>query len=212
MPENVKGPETAAICGLKLSKWFAELRQNFVFSRTSLGYYPPVTSEKSSKTWPKAGMVYDGEFYPQPNWERRISVIASGLLHTPTVYDAQGIKRSLEGWEKRAAFRKSIGRDHIAPAGLSEQIWLEENNIPLMISKWPTPTVDDANNVSRKSGQYQSLSRVFFQATDGGTLNPRFVEWLMGMPEGHLNLEPLEMPKFLKWRQQRGDYLLENKS
>src|SRR6188474_167882 len=112
MPENVKGPQMTGICGLKLLKWFGESIQNFVFSRTYLGYYPPATSEKFSKTWPKQGMVYAGEFFPQPSWAHRISVIASGLLHTPTVADSRGITRSLEGWEKRAKFRNSIGRDH----------------------------------------------------------------------------------------------------
>jgi hypothetical protein len=70
---------------------------------------------------------------------------------------------------------------------------------------WPTPTVDDANNVTRKSGAYQSLTReaktwptpkaqnacgagihgeggMDLQTTIGGSLNPQFVAWLMGYP------------------------------
>jgi hypothetical protein len=86
---------------------------------------------------------------------------------------------------------------------------------------WPTPTVDDANNVTRASGQYQSLTRAIqtwptptsrdwkdgsAQAcanvpsnsllgrevhTEGltGSLNPTWVEWLMGFPTGFTDLE-----------------------
>ena len=82
---------------------------------------------------------------------------------------------------------------------------------------WPTPTSDEANNVTRKSGDFQSLTRKVqesvkmwptptanedacvkstgkMQAMLGnhpdlgkdktqGSLNPQFVEWLMGYPK-----------------------------
>jgi DNA (cytosine-5)-methyltransferase 1 len=97
---------------------------------------------------------------------------------------------------------------------------------------WPTPTVDDSSNVTRKSGKFQSLTRkVMFptpQANEdaagtpngkmqrmlgnceeirgktaqewaGGTLNPNWVEWLMGWPIGWTDLKPLEMGKFQRW-------------
>jgi hypothetical protein len=33
----------------------------------------------------------------------------------------------------------------------------------------------------------------------GGTLNPNWVEWLMGWPIGWTDLKPLEMGKFQRW-------------
>jgi hypothetical protein len=60
----------------------------------------------------------------------------------------------------------------------------------------PTPTVDDANNASRKSGAFQSLTRVIMHPTStvsetwvdgapsGSKLNPTWVEWLMGWVPG----------------------------
>jgi hypothetical protein len=89
---------------------------------------------------------------------------------------------------------------------------------------WPTPTVDDSNNVSRQSGQFQSLtasvkgSREMFptptrqdasnnggtaqmernalplNAVIGGSLNPTWVEWLMGYPLGWTDLKDSETP------------------
>jgi hypothetical protein len=196
MPESAKELKTPEISGLKLSTWYVELRQNFAFLKTCLGYFPPVISGKFSMTWPKAGMVYDGEFFPQPNWVRRISETGSGLLHTPTIHDASGIKRTQEGWEKRAAFRKSIGRDHIAPAGLSEQIWLEDQGIPLMISKWPTPQARDWKGSSGRSlkGQERDLPTAV-----SGILNPDWVEILMGFPLSWTSLNPIDPSEFSAW-------------
>lgn len=39
-----------------------------------------------------------------------------------------------------------------------------------------------------------------------GTLNPNWVEWLMGWPIAHTDLEPLETGKYLKWQQQHSKY------
>ena len=36
----------------------------------------------------------------------------------------------------------------------------------------------------------------------GGQLNPVWVEWLMGWPQGWSGLEPLETAKFHEWQQQ----------
>jgi hypothetical protein len=40
----------------------------------------------------------------------------------------------------------------------------------------------------------------------GGTLNPTWVEWLMGWPLGWTDLKPLAMAKFQQWQQQHGTY------
>jgi hypothetical protein len=47
---------------------------------------------------------------------------------------------------------------------------------------WATPTADDANNATRESGAFQSLTR------QAGKLNPSWVETLMGYPIGWTQL------------------------
>lgn len=54
-------------------------------------------------------------------------------------------------------------------------------------SSWPTPTGDDANNVTRESGAFQSLPRTV-QTQTTGKLNPSWVETLMGLPQGHTQI------------------------
>lgn len=58
---------------------------------------------------------------------------------------------------------------------------------------WPTPTVDDSSNVTRKTGDFQSLTRTVRSgdATQPMKLNPNWVEWLMGWPIGWTDLKPL---------------------
>ncbi|KVT81552.1 hypothetical protein WK59_18735 [Burkholderia ubonensis] len=43
-------------------------------------------------------------------------------------------------------------------------------------------------------------------ASDGGQLNPEWVEWLMGWPIGHTALEPLETAKYREWLQQHSPF------
>ena len=44
------------------------------------------------------------------------------------------------------------------------------------------------------------------QQTQQMRLNPLWVEWLMGWPLGHTDLQPLGMDKYLEWRRQHGFY------
>jgi hypothetical protein len=80
----------------------------------------------------------------------------------------------------------------------------DEPGLDQQARMWPTPTADDASQVTRDSGTFQSLTRtaVAIEATaphsrqdettaKGGprtsapvVLNPRFVEALMGLPDG----------------------------
>ena len=41
---------------------------------------------------------------------------------------------------------------------------------------------------------------------DAGTLNPTWVEWLMGWPIGWTDLKPLETARFQSWRQQHSGF------
>lgn len=75
---------------------------------------------------------------------------------------------------------------------------------------WTPATVDDANNVSRASGEFKSLVRDANCQTgqphtsnaeptaSRGQLNPDFVCWLMGYPAGWLNYADLATPSSRK--------------
>ena len=56
---------------------------------------------------------------------------------------------------------------------------------------WPTPR-------SNKWGPPDSQGRIPVELA-GGLLNPRWVEWLMGIPIGWTKLQPLETESYLLW-------------
>jgi len=81
-------------------------------------------------------------------------------------------------------------------AKLSDAVLYEEKK------KWPTPVTRDYKD----SGSQESLKRardkrdspglgLLVGAEGGGTLNPMWVEWLMGWPQGWTELKPSETDK-----------------
>jgi DNA (cytosine-5)-methyltransferase 1 len=78
-----------------------------------------------------------------------------------------------------------------------------------MPEKWPTPTHRDykdtgdavANgNVAVKS----LLGRAVQPTKKKGSLDPEFVEYLMGFPIGWTDSKHLEMPRFRQWLEEHG--------
>ena len=192
-------------------------------------------SEPSLVTWPRSGLMLDGQCWELPTLERRTSESASGFWQTPVADDA--VNRQAGKWNSRGEPK------------LSAQVLLPT---PTRDSKrekfWPTPTVCGNNNrkgASATSGDglatvvaqrtwptatataYKGWSpnhnrantddrldytveREAFQAgqqTPPMRLNPNWVEWLMGWPIGHTDLRPLGMDKFREYERQHGECL-----
>ena len=122
----------------------------------------------------------DGAVYLRPTQGLLINVIASGLWPTPTV----------------------CGNNNKPGSGKSG------TGLATAAKSWPTPVASMSKGSSpaaltRKSGKDRSGDRLdhAVMASDGGQLNPEWVEWLMGWPQGWTELKPLEMAKFHEWRQ-----------
>jgi hypothetical protein len=69
------------------------------------------------------------------------------------------------------------------------------------VQMWPTPTASMSKgsspaSLTRKDGRDRSSDRLdhAVMSLHNGKLNPEWVEWLMGFPIGHTDLQPLEMP------------------
>jgi hypothetical protein len=80
---------------------------------------------------------------------------------------------------------------------------------------WPTPCASASASkgsspaaLVRKTGKSRANDRIdhAVMATDGGQLNPEWVEWLMGWPIGHTALEPLATARYQEWQQQHRIY------
>lgn len=77
------------------------------------------------------------------------------------------------------------------------------DGLATFVAKYPTPLASDwkSHSPARNATNSRPLREVI-GASDGGPLNPEFVEWLMGWPIGHTELSASGMAKFrYKWRQ-----------
>ena len=134
----------------------------------------------------------------------RTDGIGSGLLHTPTSKANQMSplmkERDPGSWWPTPVSSQRGGRSKasITRGGgptLQDQVKL-----------WPTPTASDHKGsgptVIRKDGKNRLNDRLDYateqREPSGGQLNPTWVEWLMGFPEGWTDLKPSEMPSSRK--------------
>jgi hypothetical protein len=74
-----------------------------------------------------------------------------------------------------------------------------------MVKRFPTPAARDWKDGNYPSERKRHTPPLAVHA--GGTLNPEWVEWLMGWPIGWTDLKPLEMDRYRQWLQQHSKYL-----
>lgn len=163
--------------------------------------------EEFSETWPSSGTLSNGIASRLPRLVPPISGTASGLLakgnllptpnvpnggrttwHTEirgnTAYDKDGKKVQL-GLEQYVRYfptpsANSYGSNQGGSAGRTGPV---RHSLQSMARRdmWPTPDVGMAKG--RDEASAASRSRL------GGSLNPTWVEWLMGFPSGWTNLD-----------------------
>ena len=208
--------------GESLHESFARLNQDGLWLKTSRGCYQQTLEghlQKFSGTWPRAGMMQSGMCFQQ---EDRVALVrhtkeqeslSSLNWPTPIVGDAHlsstkevARKRIKEG---RATLSRAVqsqmwptprARDYkdgqsippsrvknpeLATLGQSVKIieQAKKNN-------WPTPTAHNAKETAAPSEHQRNTPTLAAQA--GGTLNPTWVEWLMGFPIRWTDLKHLE--------------------
>jgi hypothetical protein len=102
-----------------------------------------------SATWPKSGMTQSGKSFQQPPLVRHTKETGYSLWPTPTTQE----------WEHKDAKFNDKNRRVSKNGKSSHSMCLAD-----AVQKWPTPTVDDSKNVTRKSGSQKfvakSVSRV----------------------------------------------------
>ena len=137
-------------------------------------------SNQSSKTWKAQVTIQRGEYSQRKKLAHLTKENASSSWPTPTVhYDSMYVNKS-PNKEKRHS------------NGLATQVDQLQKN-------WPTPSTRDHKG-GYKGGRIRNgkvsmdTLDVAVQHTDNkdqtsGTLNPTWVEWLMGLPKGWTDLE-----------------------
>ncbi len=192
-------------------------------------------SELSSVTWPRSGLMLDGQCWELPRLALTTDENDSGYWPTPNTvgYRSDG--------ELQMLARKL--RDHAEYLAMSDKACRSKRE-----RFWPTPTVCgnyNRNGASATSGDglatavmrrmYPTATATAYkgwspnhnradtddrldytvereafrpgQQTPPMRLNPDWCEWLMGWPIGHTELKPLGTDRFREYERQHGECL-----
>ena len=169
-------------------------------------------------TWPRWGLMRDGECWEQQTLEQTIRGIGYGLspdgvdsFHTPNTTGLDG------GSNSRKALRKKLWATPSATDGQRGGTITENMtgiSLPQMVNtpiRWPTPVTRDYKDTGTRETMMRAMTKrqspglaLVVGAESGGKLNPTWVEWLMGWPLEWTDLKPLEMDKCHCVQQEHG--------
>jgi hypothetical protein len=156
-------------------------------------------------------MMRGGECWELSMPEHLTEGNASGLWPTPLHSEArQGLQIRRPGKKGTqqsltTAVRTQPGcHAHAVTTGGATSTECTPENVPALkstngkpILMLPTPTVQDAKNNGAQAQQERNMRPL--NAVIGGSLNPEWVEWLMGWPGGWTDLAASAMDKFPQW-------------
>lgn len=169
--------ESDQLFGGKCVGSFAKLSPDGSWLKMYQGYSQATldgSSEISSETWPQRATMRNGECYRRREWERRTSddesLSLAARFPTPKASESKG------GWSSRGG-------------GLSLGAMAKHN-------LWPTPNTGSRGAGKKRAGHAFNLQ----DAVGSGSLNPTWVEWLMGFPQGWTDLNASATPSFRKSR------------
>ena len=177
-------------------------------------------SDESLVIWPRSGMTVGGQCWELPTLEHRTSGTDSGLWPTPTCPNGGRSVAHVTDWRSERTAYTATGKKvqvDLAQAvkrwptptvcgnynrkGLSER---SGDGLATAVMKWPTPTAHNAKKGGFPAEYERNTPTLAAQA--GGSLNPTWVEWLMGWPLGWTDLKPLATDKSPCAPPQRGNY------
>lgn len=182
-----------------------------------------------SGTWLKQGIMLSGKCWAQMKSEPRIEGNGCGYWRTPASSEPgisaerlNPIDGGMLGGMNRH-FDKETGR--MAQIGLTQQVQLRQfwptpttqdgendggpsqykrNSIPLnaLVKKFPTPQASMMTEADMEQAKFagNSPNRPKYCNAGKGSLNPDWVEFLMGWPIGWSSLEPLKKLIWLGWK------------
>jgi hypothetical protein len=137
-----------------------------------------------SETFPRAGMMQNGELYRQQTWARRTAASGYGLWPIPRAGDGMVSQlRMLEAIQQSGGHKSRL-EDAVAmwptPHGFSQDgrsNGPSGNELGRAVNRsiWPTPGGSRPHDTDEVSGRLANEI--------GGSLNPNFVEWLLGLPK-----------------------------
>ena len=205
------GPESAPECPAPVQDctgnwcepfaWFDRGTQSWRTWQRSL-----VTGwELFSETWPRAGVMLSGIAFRRAPSAPLTSAIASGLLPTPTVkgdYNRKGASKT-SGDGLATVLRSgplpmlpTLRASDADRGGRGDPLTVLRGYETKHAGTLPTPTARDWRSGKASAATHGKNSRPLNETLAGmsgnrsGRMNPRFREWMMGLPIGHTECEP----------------------
>ena len=206
--DNAKEPMTNDGSGLSSSDWFAKYDHEASSWRTSQVSFMEELNT-FSETWPRSGSMRNGQVFEHQTLAHPIGGNESSSWPTVTTQEVPhenveltetGRRKTKDGTNSHSLNLQDRAAMWQTPATFQgksrRQANQTERNEPLLLGQaenWLTPSAneDAAGTVDGKmqnmlSHQAQVKIGVTSQNDSGQRLNPLFVEWLMGWPEGWL--------------------------
>ena len=171
-----------------------------------------------SETWPRSGMMRGGIAYQLQPLAPLTSGIGSGSLPTPRSTDGHKGQRTLAGAQRELARGKNVDLGMLVrlwptpKASAAEPDFAKVGrsatgiSLATAVQMWPTPSAADDRDrgnlstpaIQRRMAKGKQLNLSMVVSEHSGSLNPTWVEWLMGYPEGWTVLEPSATPSSRK--------------
>jgi len=167
--------------------------------------------EQFLETWPRWGLMRDGECLEQKMSERLMSAKDFGLLRKERLDKQHSETNTMDGYASGAGLAlwmdanatTANGSASIAESGLHQFI-MRNGTVALTAapSMWLTPQAnEDAAGTPNGKMQKMLSNHPLIRGPskkewDAGTMNPTWVEWLMGWPLGWTDLKPLGTDKY----------------
>jgi len=149
----------------------------------------------TSQDWPRSGLIVSGTAYPLAPLVRIISEIGSGLWPTMLARDQHTIAKVKRGANSPGGTPLSVAAamwpTPSGPAGGQTSRGGKRKGELLLggaVKMWPPVAAGDSH-IAAPNQNTSSLGRSLRRQTDSGSLNPTWVEWLMGFPLGHTVLK-----------------------
>lgn len=197
-------PVSVLDCGLNISESLKRYGLKLCSSKTHRTC-EPVDSAPSSKDLPAWGMTYAGECWELGTSVRHINETECGLWPTPVASDT-GVRKAKYAQGGTALsmaasmFPTPTTQSNVQIRGVGAAANHPDRGTTLAgyISMFPTPTVQDAKNNGGPSQMERNTPPL--NAVVGGSLNPDWVEKLMGWPKGWTSLEPMCKFEMILWK------------
>jgi hypothetical protein len=175
--------------------------------------------DEFSETWPRWGLMRSGECWEQQTLAHLISETESGSserLPTPQASDYI-TKKTSASWKAKGGVNFSLSNPEIQAKWPTPTVCGNYNRkgasptsgdgLATAVNKWPTPTAHNAKETNAPSEALRNEPTLASRV--GGSLNPTWVEWLMGWPLGWTDLKPSATDKSHCVPQPHGNYLQE---